>query len=1036
MIDANQVRINELARELEVKAKAIIDLLPGYGVTEKKTHSSSIPVDVAEKVRRKLAGGEDEPAAAAPKPAEVKAAAPAVVTPTAPRPAIPASAPVAQRPVTPSAPGVAPSTGTSSGIGTGTGPSTAAPVVPPPPAARPAVPAASPVAATPAIPGTPAASSPMAGAPGTAPAAPRPAVTTPTAAPGAPLRTAAPPARPVVPGTAAPGSTATTQPTTQQPGVQQSGGPRPAVPGGVRPSPQAPMRPGAPPPPARPGPQPIGNRPAGAAAAPGAAGARPAAPARPPLPTGNRGPLPTGNRGPVPGTTPGSGRPSGPRPGQPMRPPSGGGPGGTGRSYSPRPTTPGGAPNRPFEQRRGPMPTGTRPGPRAPGRPGMLPPMPDAKAPSKAEPGKPLYTRKPTSRQRPGGADKREQEGERKLHPTRQRPGFGDRRSAAAVIAPPEPRAPREVAITEGITIRELAEKLDVRAKELLKTLLDRGVFASINQALDVPTATTLAEAFSGVVSVVSLEEEMVLEVAKEETKESLKPRPPVVTVMGHVDHGKTSLLDAIREADVAAGEAGGITQHIGAYKVMVNDRSVVFVDTPGHEAFTRMRARGTKVTDIVVLVVAADDGVMPQTKEAIDHARAAKVPIIVAINKIDKPEAQVERVKRQLSDVNLVPSEWGGDTEVVEVSAKQKKGIDKLLETILLVADLRELKANPDAPAAGTVLESRVDKGRGPVATVLVQNGTLNSGDFFICGAVFGKVRAMFDDRGRVIKDAPPSTPVEVLGLQGVPDAGDHFQVTEEAKARHIVEYRQGKQRDAQMARSSGARITLDQLHEQLKAGDVKELGIVIKADVQGSVEVLSEMLPKLSTDQVKLKIIGSGVGAVTENDVLLASASGAIVIAFGIRPNRKAMELAQQEHVDIRSHTIIYEVSDEIKKAMEGLLEPVIQETYVGRAEVRNTFRVKGSGTVAGCYVVDGILKRDAQIRVVRDGAVIYSSKLSSLKRFKDDASEVRTGFECGVGIANFNDVKVGDVLECFQVMKLSAAEAAAQGTSAARK
>ena len=588
--------------------------------------------------------------------------------------------------------------------------------------------------------------------------------------------------------------------------------------------------------------------------------------------------------------------------------------------------------------------------------------------------------------------------------------------------------------ITEGITIRELAEKLDVRAKDLLKTLLDRGVFASINQALDVPTATTLAESFSGIVSVVSLEEEMVLEVAKEETKERLKPRPPVVTVMGHVDHGKTSLLDAIREAEVAAGEAGGITQHIGAYKVAVDDRNVVFVDTPGHEAFTRMRARGAKVTDIVVLVVAADDGVMPQTKEAIDHAKAAKVPIIVAINKIDKPEAQVERVKRQLSDLSLVPSEWGGDTEFVEVSAKQKKGIDKLLETILLVADLRELKANPDAPASGTVLESRVDKGRGPVATVLVQNGTLNSGDFFICGSVFGKVRAMFDDRGRAMKSAPPSTPVEVLGLQGVPDAGDHFQVTEEAKARHIVEYRQGKQRDAQMARTSGARITLDQLHEQLKAGDVKELGIVIKADVQGSVEVLSEMLPKLSTDQVKLKIIGSGVGAVTENDVLLASASGAIIIAFGIRPDRKAVELAQQEHVEIRSHNIIYEVSDEIKKAMEGLLEPVIQETYVGRAEVRNTFRVKGSGTVAGCYVVDGILKRDAQVRVVRDGTVIYTSKLSSLKRFKDDASEVRTGFECGVGIANFNDVKVGDVLECFNVQKLSAAEAAGQASGAA--
>jgi translation initiation factor IF-2 len=662
----------------------------------------------------------------------------------------------------------------------------------------------------------------------------------------------------------------------------------------------------------------------------------------------------------------------------------------------------------------------------------MLPAFPE-KMPPKAEPGKPLYTRKPTQRQRPV-SDKREMEGERKLHPTRQRPGAG--RMAAAVIAPPEPRAPREVTITEGITIRELAEKLDVRAKELLKNLLDRGVFASINQALDVPTATTLAESFSGVVSVVSLEEEMVLEVAKEETKESLKPRPPVVTVMGHVDHGKTSLLDAIREADVAAGEAGGITQHIGAYKVLVNNRSVVFIDTPGHEAFTRMRARGAKATDIVVLVVAADDGVMPQTKEAIDHAKAANVPIVVAINKIDKPEAQIERVKRQLADVGLLPADWGGDTEFVEVSAKQKKGIDKLLETLLLVADLRELKANPDAPATGTVLESRVDKGRGPVATILVQNGTLRPGDFFICGAVFGKVRAMFDDRGRPAIEAPPSTPIEVLGLQGIPDAGDNFQVTDEAKARHIVEYRQGKQRDASLARSSGSRITLDQLHEQLKAGDVKELGIVIKADVQGSVEVLSEMLPKLSNDQVKLKIIGSGVGAVTENDVLLASASGAIIIAFGIRPDRKAAEMAQQEHVEIRSHTIIYEVSDELKKAMEGLLEPVIQETYVGRAEVRNTFRVKGAGTVAGCYVVDGVLKRDAQIRVVRDGAVVYSSKLSSLKRFKDDASEVRTGFECGAGIANFNDVKVGDVLECFQVTKLSAADAAAQGSATASR
>src|SRR6266849_1818412 len=898
MSDGNQVQINELARELEVKAKAIIDLLPGYGVTEKKTHSSSIPADVAEKVRKNILGHAEEEAKAeaaakAEKEAKEAAAKTARMRPPAPPPVPP------QASVTPAV---------------------TKPVAPAAPVARPAAPAAAGSATTQVVPKAPAAT----------PAAPAAAK---SAAPPAPAGT---PIRPT------------------SPAVQPSAA-RPAAHTGARPTTERP-----------------------AAAAPGASPARPGAAARPgtagrPLPTGNRGPLPTGNRGPLPDASRES-RSSGPRPGQPMRPQQPG----QGRQFTPRPGGAGGASSRPFEQRRGPLSTGTRPGPRAPGRPGMLPPLPD-KMPPKAEPGKPLYTRKPPQRQRPV-LDKREQEGERKLHPTRLRQGAG-RAAATAVIAPPEPRPPRDVTITEGITIRELAEKLDVRAKDLLKTLLDRGVFASINQALDVPTATTLAEEFSGVVSVVSLEEEMVLEVAKEETKESLKPRPPVVTVMGHVDHGKTSLLDAIRQADVAAGEAGGITQHIGAYKVVVNERAVVFVDTPGHEAFTRMRARGAKVTDIVGLVVAADDGVMPQTKEAIDHAKSAKVPIIVAINKIDKPEAQIDRVKRQLADVGLMSADWGGDTEFVEVSAKQKKGIEKLLETILLVADLRELRANPDAPATGTVLESRVDKGRGPVATILVQNGTLQAGDFFICGSVFGKVRAMFDDRGRVVNDAPPSTPVEVLGLQGVPDAGDLFQVTDEAKARHVVEYRQGKQRDAAMARISGSRITLDQLHEQLKAGDVKELGIVIKGDVQGSVEVLSEMLPKLSTDQVKLKIIGSGVGAVTENDVLLASASGAIVIAFGVRPDRKALELAQQEHVDIRTHNIIYEVSDELKKAMEGLLEPVVTETYLGRAEVRNTFRVKGAGTIAGCYVVDGILKRDAQ--VLKDKRQVLRSLKDKLRR-----------------------------------------------------
>ena len=478
----------------------------------------------------------------------------------------------------------------------------------------------------------------------------------------------------------------------------------------------------------------------------------------------------------------------------------------------------------------------------------------------------------------------------------------------------------------------------------------------------------------------------------------------------------------------MAAGEAGGITQHIGASMVSINGRRIVFVDTPGHEAFTRMRARGAKVTDIVVLVVGADDGVMPQTMEAIDHARAASVPIIVAINKIDKPEAQPERVKRQLSDRGLMPEEWGGDTVMVEVSAKQKKNIDKLLEMILLVADLRELRANPESPASGTVLESRVDRGRGPVATLLVQGGTLHTGDVFICGSVYGKVRALFDDHGHPVKQAGPSTPVEVLGLQGVPGAGDHFQVADEAKARHMVDYRQGKLREATLARSAGARITLDQLHEQLKSGESKELPIIIKADVQGSVEVLSEMLPKLSSDQVKLKIMHASVGAVTETDVLLASASGAIIFAFNVRPDRKASDLAQRENVEIRQHSIIYEVSDEIKLAMAGLLEPVYKETHLGRAEVRNTFRVKGAGVIAGCYVVDGILKRDAEVRVLRDGAVIYTGRLSSLKRFKEDAGEVRAGFECGAGVSNFNDVKVGDILECFSMQKILLAQATA--------
>jgi translation initiation factor IF-2 len=673
----------------------------------------------------------------------------------------------------------------------------------------------------------------------------------------------------------------------------------------------------------------------------------------------------------------------------------------------------------------------TRPPQRPGGRPGQ--PMgarPAAPLP-KAEPGKPLYVRKPPTRAKPT-IEKRFAEGERKLHPVRARAGAAGGRGVAHAEPAPPPvvREPRDVTITEGITVRELSEKLDIRAKELLKTLLDRGIFASINQALDVQTASSLAESFNGVVHVVSFEEQMAQEDlgATEDKSEKVSPRAPVVTVMGHVDHGKTSLLDAIRTTEVAAGESGGITQHIGASQVHVGDRRIVFIDTPGHEAFTRMRARGAKVTDIVVLVVAANDGVMPQTEEAIDHARAAKVPIIVAINKVDLPDAQPERVKRQLSDRGLMPEEWGGDTVMVEVSAKTKKNLERLLEMILLVGDLRELRANPATSASGTVLESRVDKGRGPVATVLVQNGTLNVGDVFICGAVYGKVRALFDDKGQPVKKAGPSTPVEVLGLQGVPDAGDQFQVADEAKARHIVEYRQSKLREASLAKSATSRLTLDQLHEQLKAGEVKDLLILIKGDVQGSVEVLSEMLPKLSNDQVKLKIIHASVGAISETDVLFASASSAIIIGFNVRPERKASDLAQQENVEIRLHTIIYEVVDEIKKAMVGLLAPVIKEQYLGRAEVRDTFRVKGVGMIAGSYIQDGLVKRDTEVRVLRDNVVIYTGRVSSLRRFKDDVNEVRNGFECGIGISNFGDIKVGDILECFTVERLAPAGATA--------
>ncbi len=573
----------------------------------------------------------------------------------------------------------------------------------------------------------------------------------------------------------------------------------------------------------------------------------------------------------------------------------------------------------------------------------------------------------------------------------------------------------RKITITEGIAIKELSEKLEVRAKDVIKRLLDKGIFATINQTLDGQTASEIARGFGAEATVVSYEEEILQEEQVTDRREDLQARAPVVTVMGHVDHGKTSLLDAIRQTNVAAHEAGGITQSIGAYQVEVQGRRLTFIDTPGHEAFTMMRARGARVTDVVVLVVAADDGVMPQTLEAINHARAANVPIVAAINKIDKADAQPERVKRQLTEHGLMPEEWGGQTVTVEVSAKQRKNLDLLLEMILLVADLQQLKANPKRLSTGTVLEAKLDRGRGPVATLLVQNGTLQVGDSFIIGAIYGKVRAMFDYRGRPVIKALPSTPVEVLGLEDVPQAGDRLQVIDDTlKARQIALHRQAKQREAALAKS--ARLTLEQLHEQLAAGDVKELPLIIKADVQGSVEVLADTLNKLSTEKVKVKVIHAGVGAITETDVLLASASNAVVIGFNVRPERKATELAQLEQVDVRLHTIIYNVTDEIKKAMTGLLAVVFKETTLGRAEVRETFRISNVGMVAGCYLQDGKITRDAAIRLLRDSVVVHQGRIRSLRRFKEDVAEVRSGMECGVALENYSDVKIGDVIEAF--------------------
>jgi translation initiation factor IF-2 len=600
--------------------------------------------------------------------------------------------------------------------------------------------------------------------------------------------------------------------------------------------------------------------------------------------------------------------------------------------------------------------------------------------------------------------------------PKKKRALPGKEQKKTAITVPKASK--RVIRISEVISVGDIAREMGVKAGEVIKKLMQMGMMTTINQVLDADTAALVAGEFDHQIENVAFNAESALEVEHqvEEPEGALLPRPPVVTIMGHVDHGKTSLLDAIRSTNVTEREAGGITQHIGAYHVQLDGRGVTFLDTPGHEAFTAMRARGAKVTDIVILVVAADDGVMPQTVEAINHARAAQVPIVVAINKVDKPDANLERVKRGLMEHGLVAEEWGGDAIFAPVSAKTKEGIPHLLEMVLLQADVLELRANPNKLARGTIIEAKLDRGRGPVATVLVKEGTLHVGDAFVCGVCQGRVRAMIDDRGRKIDAAPPAMPVEILGLQGVPQAGDSFvTLTDESKARQIAEYRQSKRRESDLVKTS--KVSLEELYSQIKTGDVKELRVVLKADVHGSVEALTDAMNRLSTNEVKLSVIHGSVGGITESDVLLASASNAIVIGFNVRPEVKAANLAAQDGVDVRLYTIIYEVMNDIKAAMEGLLEPTYKEQAHGRVEIREVFTIRGLGGVAGCYVTEGKIQRGSLVRLLRDQRVVHEGKLASLKRFKDDVHEVTAGYECGLALEGFQDVKKGDVLEAYE-------------------
>jgi translation initiation factor IF-2 len=1108
----SKVRINDLARELEVKPRAILDILPEVGVTETKTHSSSLEGDEADRVRTHFGHSPSRPAShlgtassraqqgiqpkvdlshiskpgdalkailakkqeeelaarrshapmrpvtppapqAAAKPAQPVVAvthppaaptrpeprkimppvrqAPPIVSPPPAPPAIASRPPAA--PVVAKAPAAA---AAPTRPAVAVVPPQAVTVVKPPATAHPAHPAhPRPVEA----PARPASATPQAHAPAPVAAAAAPVVSAPpaplpVATPAATIETAspAPVATSPAPEIAAPA------PAVQAPAAppEAKAGPAPVV--EEKASEVAAMaarseaetaQPEPPAPPVAPprrvvmpqtGPRPVYKAPvipAAAAAAPGAPAGTGIQRGRPIFDRRPAG-APSGQGFQRPQGVPGQGFPGGPRPKHPTRTTPGGFQG------AGAPGAPGGRPGfgqRPgFGAQRPGGGFGQRPGGFAPGG---APPTGEAPRPSRG----------PAARGRGRGGQQypKTKEGPMK--------GFVPPRSfggAANFSHEPLPIT-REITVTEGISVKDLAEKLEIRAKDLIAALLMRGIFVTVNQSLDAEMVKDVAAKFGAAANVISYEEELENE-AIEEVLESDKtemvemPRAPVVTVMGHVDHGKTSLLDAIRETDVAAGEAGGITQHIGAYKVRfskegspASGREIVFLDTPGHEAFTRMRARGAKVTDIVVIVVAADDGVMPQTLEAIDHAKAAEVPIIVAVNKIDKPGANPERVKKQLADRGLVPEEWAAGesgTVFVEVSAKKRQNLDLLLEMICLVSDIKAPKATPGRKAVGSVLEAKLDRGRGAVATVLVQDGTLKLNDSYIVGNTFGKVRAMFDDRGRPMEEAGPSTPVEVLGLEAMPDSGDTFLVVADRdKAKGIAQYRKMKEREAQLAKS--ARVSLEGLAEQIRQAGVKDLPLIIKGDVTGSVEVLADSLVRMSTEKVRIKVIHSGVGSITESDVLLATASNAIIIGFNVRPEKKASELAQQEGVEIRLHSIIYELQDEMHAAMMGLLEPTFKDIYIGRAEVLNIFKIPKVGTIAGCRVQDGVIRRDSEIKVMRGGEEVFKGKVGSLKRFKDDAREVTNGMECGIGIANFGDLKEGDILEAFTTEKMAA-------------